>query len=137
MRGVNPVDAAERKRLTRAAWSYSGLSQDELAKLVAIPYHTLKGLLRPSGAEPDADQARAIARACGVPAWFVDYGWPAEVPRDATPSDVASRMTVLEEQVTALQAGMKELVLGNLGRTRELLDLPATGRPGRRPGATR
>jgi hypothetical protein len=99
-----PLDGELLKARIRAAWGYSGKSQDDLVATMAdtIKPGTLRNYLgRTRGQEPSIEDARAIAVACGVPAIFMDLGFD---PIERPISDVERRLYELEMRFGALEA---------------------------------
>jgi transcriptional regulator with XRE-family HTH domain len=87
----------ELARRVRAAWAYSGLSQEELAEAAGLKEGTIRGYLsksRPNTPGP-ADLA-AIADACGVPRSFMEEGFGASDP------ELVERVAGLELGAAAL-----------------------------------
>lgn len=85
----------------RAAWAYSGLSQEELAERVGINVRTLEGYLRKSRANtPTLDDAFAIADACWVPRWFIEEGFGEEE------ADMRERLVAVETAFKELDKEM-------------------------------
>lgn len=106
------VSTSERTRRVRAAWAYSGLTQSDLAERTGIAEGTIRGWLnkkRTGG--PDASDASLIAKACGVPAAFMELGFaPLAGPVDNAVEEVyrlreehGQRLALLEQAVTSLK----------------------------------
>ena len=86
----------EIKKRVRVAWTYSGLSQPELAKRTGIKVRTLGGYLAESKPQiPDYETRARIADACGVPRSFMEEGFSESASAD-------DRVAELEAQMAAV-----------------------------------
>jgi transcriptional regulator with XRE-family HTH domain len=89
---------SEIKRRVRAAWTYSGLSQSELAKKAGIKSRTLGGYLATSRPQiPDYETRARIAEACDVPPSFLEEGFSS-----GEQDDPAARLEALEDRLAEI-----------------------------------
>lgn len=85
----------------RAAWAYSGMSYADLARKTDINPRTLGGYLRRADpVAPTLEDAKLIARKCGVPESFMEGGWGAAIGR---PNGVDRRLGTIESEMSELR----------------------------------
>lgn len=81
----------------RAAVAYKDLKQDAVAAELGIGKRTLgRWLSSADDAEPSPPQRQALIGLTGVPAWFLDEGFP-ESPPDS--GDIQERLALLEREM--------------------------------------
>lgn len=85
----------------RAARTYAGLSQKELADALGVDEQTIKRRESPSGKEPKPGERIAIASVCGVPVEFMEVGF-GEIQRDEILDDLDYLRTKLDALSDAL-----------------------------------
>lgn len=99
---MDPTEATPR---VRAAWAFSRLNQQELAKVSGITYDRLRTILGTGRAtDVTLEELRAVADACGVPYAFMEHGWPKE-------GDPSVHLEELRDDLTALRAQVEDLRL--------------------------
>lgn len=112
----------------RAARTYAGLSQKELADALGVDEQTIKR--RESGRqEPKLAERIALASVCKIPPEFMEHGWGA--------LDADEIRVLLNEQSAILQE-LRALLSGESGALlpaiREILDGRPPGAPPDQPG---
>jgi len=108
---MDAAEAQERRRRARVAWAYSGLDQRELADKAGLNYDTVKAFWRKTGrAEPSLDDLHALARAAGIPRWFMDHGFAERNDDGASGEDSLEGLaSQLREERAAREAAVAEL----------------------------
>ncbi len=98
-----PVKAEIATPRARAAWSFSGKSQQQLAQETGLTYGRIRALLATSNTtEVALDELHKIADACGVPRAFMENGF-GESAGVVTPADLDALRAELSAQISALR----------------------------------
>lgn len=107
----------ERIRRARAALGYSLLDQKDLANRLSVSPKTFAGYLGRTRNGPDDMLLLRIADECGVPRWFMEFGWAAP---SSEADELQDRVRRLEAQVAALLAATTEPSAGGSAATDRL-----------------
>lgn len=84
----------------RAARAYARLPRTDVAEALNMALRTYNKC-EAGEKSLDADQRAVVAALCGVPAWFLNSGFPADELESGTPTE---RLSVLERQMQEVRA---------------------------------
>lgn len=104
------LDDDQRRRLGRALWRYTDLSQPDFAKEAGIEYNRLRGAFNePAKSPPTTEELQAMCAVAKVPEALAVYGWAAADPVAHLQQRVDQLQRDLGDQVGAVRRTVAEL----------------------------
>jgi hypothetical protein len=108
-----PLTDEERRKIARAIWHYTGMTNDALEDALGWRRKRLKEMARdPNKSAPSLDELVAMAEYAGVPTAFAIDGWAAADP-----------LAHLEEQISDLRAAHRALTAQVARQAQEMREL--------------